>query len=145
MIKNWQMCSVVSLFPAVRLWVRWARREGGSGKGHIRSGVRGTRPQQPGPTGHQGNPRERQQVREKRFVSCYHRRRQLWWTAADYRNVSVSREIWVGCSQLNKFNDSPKGQRFIELVCTYLCEHYMVSLYSSCTVNTSKLQDRAQT
>lgn len=47
----------------VRLRVRRARRQGGSGKRHIWCGVRGPRPQQPGSTGHQRNTRERQQVR----------------------------------------------------------------------------------
>lgn len=53
------------LVSTVRLWVRRARGEGGSGKRHVWSGVRRPRPQQPGPTGHQRNTRERQQVRRK--------------------------------------------------------------------------------
>lgn len=51
------------LLPAVRLRVRRARREGDPGERNLRRRVRGPRPQQPGAAGHQGNPRERQQVR----------------------------------------------------------------------------------
>lgn len=60
----------VVLVSTVRLRVRRAWREGGSGKRHVRSGVRRPRPQQPGPTGHQGDTRERQQVRRKMVQMC---------------------------------------------------------------------------
>lgn len=53
------------ILSAVRLRVRRARREGGPGKRHLRGGVRRPRPQQPGPPGHQRNPRTRQQVRRE--------------------------------------------------------------------------------
>ena len=63
--SRWWLCEEYKcVFVCVPVWV-WHqrdRRQGGVGAGHVRSGVRWERPEQPGPNRHQRNPREGQQV-----------------------------------------------------------------------------------